>query len=162
MPRTALRTLLALLLTHAAIAQDANQIRSVTRFGNLGLDEENYVIFKGRRVEPPMQANSALEMGEPVRLGSSYVVLVTIIGGTACPYLYHFVTVSKAGAKATGEFGTCNQATDVKRSASSIVVSMRGFRGPFEPEASRKKAFREHHTFIFRDGVVTENGKPAK
>ncbi len=62
-----------------------------------------------------MQANSGIDAGKPFHIGASDVVMVTIIGGTACPYLYHFVTVTQAGAKATKEFGSCNEAQLVER-----------------------------------------------
>jgi hypothetical protein len=40
-------------------------------------------------------------------------------------------------------------------------VSQTGYRGPFEPQADRKRASQETHVFVFRHGVVTENGKPV-
>jgi len=33
---------------------------------------------------------------------------------------------------------------------------MHGYRGPFEPEAERRKAARELRTFVFADGKVSE------
>jgi hypothetical protein len=44
----------------------------------------------------------------------------------------------------------------------SVTLTMQGFLGPFEPEAQRKKAFKEKHLIVFQDGAVTDNGKPAK
>jgi hypothetical protein len=89
-------------------------------------------------------------------------VLVTDNGGTACPALYYFVTVTKSGAKATRAFGTCSDLIKVKRTGDSISVSMPGYRGPFESKRSQNRAARENHVFIYHAGVVTENGKPVK
>jgi len=149
-------------ITTASPCQAVDEVHSTTRFGTLTLDKENYVQFKGHRLSPAMQANNSIDLGEPYPIGVSDVVLVTIIGGTACPYLYHFVVVTKEGARATREFGTCNESEEVERKGASIEVHMHGFLGPFEPEPARKKAFRENHTFVFKDGVITDNGKLVK
>jgi len=47
-------------------------------------------------------------------------------------------------------------------SGESISLSMDGYRGPFEPEVERRKAVRETLFFVFHNGEVTENGKPAR
>ena len=83
-------------------------------------------------------------------------MLVTIIGGTACPFLYHFVTLTQSGAKATNSFGTCNEAQLVERKGDSISLTMHDYRGPFEPEAERAAAFKRTVIFVFRDGVIFE------
>ncbi|HEY1261999.1 MAG TPA: hypothetical protein VGF06_00660 [Terriglobales bacterium] len=162
MPKYFLRWALITLLAAQALPQSADEIHSTTRFGVLTLDSDDYVQFKGHRLSPAMQKNNSIELSDAYSVGTSDVVLVTIIGGTACPYLYHFVTVTKHGATATRAFGTCNQADDVERVSTSIVVKMHGFLGPFEPEPSRKRAFKEQHTFFFKNGVLTKDGKPLK
>jgi hypothetical protein len=88
-------------------------------------------------------------------------VLITKSGGTSCPALYYFVTVSSSGVTATGSFGTCNEAKDIERNGDSISLTVQGFLGPYEPEAKRKKAFAETHVFVFHNGAVTDNGKPV-
>jgi hypothetical protein len=103
-----------------------------------------------------------LDLGEAFSIGERDVVLVTDNGGTACPHLYYFVTVSASSAKATPPFGTCNELSTIKRTGNSISVTMQGFRGPFEPAAEQRRAARRRHVFIYRAGVVTENGKPVK
>lgn len=133
-----------------------------TRFGTLSVNKDRILLFKGRPLDPPVQGNNSLNLGEPIRIGKTDVVLVTDNGGTACPYLYYFVSVSKSGAKATPSFGTCGKLTRIKRIDKSISATLRGYRGPFDPEAERQRADKERHVFIFRDGVVTEKSEPAK
>ena len=133
-----------------------------TRFGSLTVNDQRMLLFKGRPLDPPVQGNSSLDLGEPLRIGSTDVVLVTDNGGTACPYLYYFITVSSSNAKATPSFGTCGELTNLKRTGSTISLTMPGYQGPFEPEAEKRKAARQKHVFVFRSGVVTENGRPVK
>ena len=129
---------------------------TATRFGSLTVNSQKILEFNGRPLEPVIKGNNSLSLGEPVRVGATDVVLVTDNGGTACPFLYYFVTASKSGAKATPSFGTCGEIAEVRSVGRSISVVMPGYRGPFEPEKERSKAQRQKHIFIFRDGVVTE------
>jgi hypothetical protein len=132
-----------------------------TRFGDLAVGEDKILLFRGHPLYPPIHGNNNLDVGEPFHIGATDVALVTNNGGTACPFLYHFVIVSESGAKATSSFGTCNSVEKTKRVGDSISLTMSGYRGPFEPEAEIRKAAMETHVFVFRDGVVTENGKPV-
>ena len=154
--------LVTLLTTVFAAAQHAEELRVRTRFGTFTLDGKSRLLFNGHLIEPVMRANSGIDVGTPFHIGDSDVVLVTIIGGTACPYLYHFVTVAKSTVKATPEFGTCNEALPVERHGDSISVTLHDYRGPFEPEAERKAAEKRTEVFIFRAGVVNRNGKPIR
>jgi hypothetical protein len=150
------------IIVSSAFAQQSQELETRTRFGTLNLDRQNMLAFRGHRLEPPIQPNSGMDMGAPYHIGATDVVLVTDYSGTACPFQYYFVSATKSGAKATPAFGTCNEVTSIKRSGDSISLTMHGFLGPFEPEAQRRKAFRETHIFVFRDGAVTENGKLAR
>lgn len=132
---------------------------TVTRFGSLSVGKDKTLEFNGRGLEPTITGNNSLTLGEPIRLGATDVVIVRDNGGTACPFLYYFVTVSKSGAKATPSFGTCGEITEVKPAGESITVVMPGYRGPFEPQKERREAQKQKHTFIFRNGAVKETGK---
>jgi hypothetical protein len=163
MGKSLIVTALLLLAGAGAFAQLPQQPqKSSTRFGSLTVNDQRMLLFNGHPLQPPVEGNSSLDLGEPFRIGSTDVVLVTDNGGTACPVLYYFVTVSRWGAKATPSFGTCGEVTNVKRNGNSISLTMPGFQGPFEPEAEKRKAARHRHLFVFRDGVVTENGKQVK
>ena len=148
---------LLLLAGSSALAQE-----TATRFGALTVNDDKVLLFKGQPLNPTIEGNSGLDLGEPYQIGDTDVVLVTDEGGTACPSLYYFVTVSKSGAKASQLFGSCSDLTTVKRTGDSISVSMPGFAGPFEPARDKRKAVLEKHVYIYRAGVVTENGKPVK
>ncbi|MFN8009574.1 MAG: hypothetical protein U0V70_21580 [Terriglobia bacterium] len=111
-------------------------------------------MFKGQPLNPEIVGNSSLDLGSPFQIGTRDVAIVRDNGGTACPYLYYFVTLSKSGAKATPSFGTCGEITKIKSSGKSIVVTMRGYRGPFEPVEERKAADKQRHVFVFQDGKV--------
>jgi hypothetical protein len=152
----------AALIVTSAFAQKSQELETRTRFGTLTFDRQNMLVFKGHRLEPQIKVNARMDLGNSFHIGATDVVLVTDYGGTACPVQYYFVSATKSGAKATPSFGTCNEATSIKRSGDSISLTMHGFLGPFEPEAQRRKAFRETHVFVFRDGAVTENGKAVR
>jgi hypothetical protein len=137
------------------IAQDQASVS--TRFGTLSVGHEETLLFNGQPLQPPLQANSSLDLGEPLRIGTSDIVLITNTGGTACPYLYAFVITSRAGARRTPCFGTCNEAISVKLRADALLVAMHGYRGPFVPQAERARAEKEIHVFTFQHGIVSEN-----
>lgn len=133
-----------------------------TRFGSLTVGDDNTLFFNGRQLTPPVVGNNSLNMDDPIPIGATDVVLVLDNGGTACPSMYYFVTVSKTGARATKPFGTCGDVTSVKRVGDSIRVIMPGFLGPFQPESAQLRAARQRHVFVFRAGVLTQNGRTLK
>lgn len=133
---------------------------SSTRFGSLTVGKDKKLLFKGRPLTPSIDGNNGLNLGELFRINDTDVVLVMDNGGSACPFMYYFITVSEAGAKATPAFGTCGELSRVKRTGGTFTVFMPGFRGPLESKRKREKAAKETHVFIFRDGVLVEGGKP--
>jgi hypothetical protein len=158
-----MRTLSVVAMVVLAVASGASaqatEDAGKTRFGALDFDEHGVLTFKRHTVDPKVKGGY---LGETYRIGATDVVLVTQEGGTACPVVYYLVSVTKLGATATPYIGTCNQAESIERHGDTIVFKMQGFLGPFEPEADRKKAFRTPHAFVFKDGSVTDNGKPLK
>jgi hypothetical protein len=151
------------LLLLAGISTSAQETKSVTtRFGALTVSDAGVLLFKGSPVQPTIEANNSLDLGESFQIGASDVVLVTDNGGTACPAIYYFVTVTKSGAKVTPSFGTCSDLIRVKRVGDSVSVSMPGYQGPFESKRAQSRAARERHVYLYHAGVVTENGKPVK
>ena len=153
---------IALLLFAGAGVQAQETSTIQTRFGALTVNDAGVLLFKGAPLQPTIEANNSLDLSEPYQIGSSDIVLVTDNGGTACPALYYFVTVTKSGAKATPGFGSCSDLIKIKRMGDSISVSMPGYAGPSEPKRAQTRAAREKHVFIYRAGVVTENSKPVK
>lgn len=133
-----------------------------THFGVVSVREEgNLLLFKGKPVAPAIEGNSSLSIIAHYEMGQSDVLLLQNTGGTACPALFRFITVNAAGLRATPEFGSCSDIIyptwDAKTGA--VTVTMNGFRGPFEPEADKQKAYMTKTVFRFVNGQVMENGK---
>jgi hypothetical protein len=156
--RKSITTLAALMIVSSLASAQVPQLaqKVETRFGALSVGDDTVLRFHGRRLQPSIKGNYSLNLGRPFHVGESDVVLVTDNGGTACPYLYYFVTLSESGAQATHSFGTCNIVLSVKQKDESISISMHGYRGPFEPEEDRRQAARETHFFVFREGAVKQ------
>ena len=133
-----------------------------TRFGPLSINGQYVLLFNGRPVSPEVRGNSALNFVRKFAVGPTDVVLLEDVGGTACPELFFIVSVAADGARPTPEFGSCGELLGVSQHGDDIMVTARGFQGPFEPRAAQKRAARQKHVFVFRAGVVTENGKPVK
>jgi hypothetical protein len=155
--RKCMATIATVLIAGGALAQVPQLAQKIpTKFGALSVGDDTVLRFRGRRLQPLIKGGYSLNLGRPFRVADNDVVLVTNNGGTACPYLYYFVTLSQSGAQATHSFGTCNAVISVKQKGDSILLSMHGYRGPFEPDEERTKALRETHTFVFHDGAVKE------
>ena len=151
---------LLLLAGTSALAQDENTI--TTRFGPLSISDTGKLLFKGNLLDPPFEEDAGLSLSKLHQIGDADLVLVTLDGGTACPALYYWVTVKESGAKITKSFGTCSDLIKIKLTGDTISVSMPGFEGDFESKRAQRKAALERHVYIYRAGVVTENGKPIK
>ena len=143
-----------------APAQEPNAV--ATRFGALSVSEAGVLLFQSVPVRPTIEANNSLDLSQPYQIGASDVVLVSDNGGTACPALYYFVTVTTSGVRVTPSFGTCSDLIKIKRSGDSISVSMPGYQGPAESKQAQRRAARERHVFNYHAGALTENGKPVK
>ena len=136
-----------------------------TRFGVVSVrEDDNLLLFKGKPVAPAIEGNNSLSIVANYEIGQSDVLLLQDTGGTACPALFRFITVSAAGLRATPEFGTCSDSIypswDSK--TGTVTITTNGFKGPFEPEAEKRKAYMTKTVFRFAKGQVTENGKPVK
>ena len=136
-----------------------------TRFGVVSVREnDNLLLFKGKPVAPAIEGNNSLSIVANYEVGPSDVLLLQNSGGTACPALFRFITVSAIGLRATPEFGTCSEIIyptwDSK--TGTVTVAMNGFMGPSEPEAEKQKAYMTKTVFRFAKGQVTENGQPLK
>lgn len=136
-----------------------------TRFGVVSMREEDKrLLFKGKPVAPAIEGNNGLDIVAHYEMGQSDVLLLQNIGGTACPALFHFITVSAAGLRATPEFGTCSESIypSMDSKTATITITTNGFRGPFEPEVDKQKAYMTKTVFRFANGQLTENGKSVK
>ena len=109
----------------------------------------------------PVQGNSALHIVAHFELEGQDIVLLQDTGGTACPALYRFATLSPQGIGVTPEFGTCTNIATVAideghGGSHEPIVTMNGSRGPFEPEEEQRRAHMQLHRFVLRQGEVHE------
>ena len=133
-----------------------------TRFGDLSVDDAQYVRLNGHRVQPAISGNNMLQLDEVFPWGDRDLVVAKDSGGTSCLEQLAVIVVDVSGAHSPGEFGTCAETEDVKRVGDHLVTSMHGFEGPSEPEAAQQRAAAERHSFIITpDGHATDNGKAA-
>jgi hypothetical protein len=128
----------------------------------LTIGEDNVLLYDGKPLDPEIQGNNSLEIVQTLRLGSSDVALIADNGGSACPTLYYMVSVSAAGPKASATFGTCSDLIRVGQEGDTIWMTMPAYRGPFSSKLEQQRAAKEVHRFVYKSGVVTENGKPIK
>ena len=131
-----------------------------TRFGTLAINPNNpRLLFNGKPVLPGVEGNNSLSIVASYELGNADVVLVQNTGGSACPAMYTFVTLSKTSLRATPEFGTCS---DIIRITSdlkgSVTVVMVGFSGPFGAAAERRKAGMTKTVFRYANGEIYPAG----
>ena len=134
-----------------------------TRYGVLSVrDEGQLLMFKGKPVMPAVEGNSGLGIVAQYEQDKTDLVLIQNTGGTACPALFRFITVSAVGVRMTPEFGTCSDVIYPTINSESATITMNEFRGPFESEVEKQKTYMTKTVFRFANGRVTENGKPLK
>lgn len=136
-----------------------------TRYGLLSVrEDDNILLFKGKPVVPTVEGNSSLSIVANYELGKNDVLLLQNNGGTACPALYRFITISIAGVSVTPGFGTCSDIIYPTRDSrtGAVIVTMNGFAGPFQSKVEINTAYMTKKVFRFTNGQVTENGKPLK
>ena len=135
-----------------------------TRYGVLTINDDTRTLqFKGKPVLPTVEGNNSLSIVVTYELGKNDVVVLQNNGGTACPALYVFITISTAGVRATPEFGTCSDiirvTSDLKN---SVTLVMNGFTGPFEANAATRKAWMTKTVFKFSNGQIEDHSNSIK
>ena len=112
----------------------------------------------------PVQGNAALHVVAHFEQEGQDIVLLQDTGGTACPALYRFATLTPKGIAVTPAFGTCTDIAtvtlnEVQDGVPEPVVTMAGFLGPFEPEEEQRRAHMQLHQFTLRQGQVHEGAR---
>ena len=107
----------------------------------------------------PVQGNAALQIVAHFELEGQDIVLLQDTGGTACPALYRFATLTPQGIAVTREFGTCSALAavtleEVPKGAQEPLVTMAGTLDAVEP-GQEPPRMRLHH-FALRQGQVQE------
>ena len=136
-----------------------------TRFGLVSVrEDDNLLLFKGKPVAPAIEGNNSLSIVANYEMGQSDVLLLQNTGGTACPALFRFITVSATGLRATPEFGTCSEIIyPTFNEKTGVTVAMVGFSGSSEPAAEQRKAAMTKTIYRLQpNGQLTENGKPIR
>lgn len=133
-----------------------------TRFGTIEVNESKELIFNGKQVSPDLVGNSALRILAVHAVGQTDLVLVEDEGGSACPFQFNVVTLSKHQAVVSPTFGTCSEPRTVKLLPQGLLISMVGFMGPAAQPRDRERAGRKKFVYEFKRGVLTENGKLLK
>lgn len=110
-----------------------------------------------------VQGNSALHLAAHLELQDRDIVLLQDTGGSACPALYRFATLTPSGIVVTPEFGTCSGIAALTLLAPSTggslpepQLAMTGYMGPFEPLQERQRAAMRLHRFVLSQGQVQE------
>ncbi len=109
-----------------------------------------------------VQGNVVLHLVAHFELPDRDIVLLQSTGGTACPALYRFATLTQQGIAVTPEFGTCSDIASIvlpdpqPGNDPEPVLSIVGFKGPSNPEAEQQQAARSLYRFALRQGKVLE------
>ena len=109
-----------------------------------------------------VQGDVALHLVAHFELPDRDIMLLQSTGGTACPALYRFATLTQQGIAVTPEFGTCSDIASIvlpdpqPGNDPEPVLSIVGFKGPSNPEAEKQRAARNLHRFALRQGKVLE------
>lgn len=112
-----------------------------------------------------VQGNNALDMVAHFELEGHDIVVLQDTGGTGCPALYRFATLTPQGIAATSEFGTCSGVASVTLQAAhpgrapEALVTMTDFLGLQEPLLEQQRAQMRLHRFVLRQGHALELNK---
>lgn len=109
-----------------------------------------------------LRVKASLSILGNYQLGASDILLIQDNGGSACPALFYFVAISASGVTATPAFGICSDLVKVKQKGDVVSVIMPGYQGPFSSKADHVKAAKQKHVFLYKGGLLTENGKPVE
>lgn len=138
--------------------EETSNIFSAIRFGEFNINELNVLLYNGKPLFPNIQGNNSLSILNIYHNDDSDIILIQNNGGTACPALYHIVEVSSShDVIATSKFGSCSDLVSFKKSKQGIFVTMPGFQGPFEPESNQRMAALQKHSYLYKDGKITQS-----
>lgn len=139
------------------MATEAMREMSVeTRFGRVSADDELQLLYKGKPLPDLMGSFSIARQYES---GAADVLLITSAGGTACPALYRFATVTARGITVTPEFGSCSDLIATYQEGARIRVLMpKLVSGSMSNMANegRQRVWTKA-TFVFSQGKVSES-----
>lgn len=126
-----------------------------TRFGRVSSNEDLQLLFKGKPLPGLMGDFSIARQYES---GAADVLLIESAGGTACPAMYRFATVTARGITVTPEFGSCSDLIATYQEGARIRVLMpKLVSGSMSNMANEgRQRIWAKATYVFAQGRVTE------
>ncbi len=119
-----------------------------TRYGTFAADSDLVLYYGGKKIAPEIRGNSTLVVSGVYRVGDSDISVIEIVGGTACPALFHFIETKNSSIRISPEFGTCSDLADVKVLESGVSISMPDM--GLSPGSMKTKSI-----FTYANGEVT-------
>ncbi|WP_143326997.1 hypothetical protein [Vandammella animalimorsus] len=137
----------------SAIDYDNVSDKLETRYGVLGVDDENRLTFNGVLVHPEVEGNYSLELRHVFEDGDLDLALVEVVGGTACPALFRLIEINAKGVRrVTEEFGSCSDYVRYyQRKDGAVVLHAIQFEN-----GSGFKGGRGRLDFVYKNGVLKE------
>ena len=126
-----------------SLADLFSPVQSVdTRYGRLDIPQPGpgaHLAFRGHPILPGIEGNNDLSIVGLYAIGDRDIALVEIIGGAACPAIFHFITISRTGISASRAFGTCSDVAVAQLQHDQLTLRM--------PAMQRKKVvtYRYNH-----------------
>lgn len=149
-------TLLSIMFFPSLAFSQERVDRVQTRFG-LADGQSGTLIFAKKPTKPSISANSSMMIKNITQTKDADYLLLTSLGGTACPASYSIVKVTKFNAIPTAFFGNCDDREKVKViDGKSIIVLLPVFQSKYTKTAA---------TTIVYDiptGTLKKDGKPLK
>lgn len=119
-----------------------------TRYGAFSADSELILYYGGKKLDPEIRGNSNIVISGVYSIGDSDISVVQIVGGTACPALFHIVETKNSSIRISSEFGTCSDLVEVEVLESGVSISM--------PDMGVSLgAVQKKSIFIYANGEVT-------
>ena len=127
-----------------------------TRHGEVTINEDKVLLFKGKPLKPSIEGNSGLSIIGKYQDGAKDLLVIQDTGGSGCPAQFQMLTVTASQIVASKPFGTCSDLIQIVQEGSIVVISMPGFMGPFESRTARNQAATEVHIFKIAGLQVAE------
>jgi hypothetical protein len=138
------------------------------RFGKLAIvgDEESHrILYKGKALAVYGLDDSSAFLNVIKTFSikhHDFFVFEANSGGTGCDGQYVIVDMTESGEVHTPVFGTCGIATGFAETSIGVSIRMPGFMGPAESNATRSRASKQTHVFVYNNGLLFEDGKRVK
>lgn len=115
----------------------------------------------------PIQGNFSLNVAAHFAMEDRDIVLLQNTGGTACPALYRFATLTADGIAVTPEFGSCSDIAAItlqKRTGHlpEPLLSVVASQGSFSTQEEQQQLLQQPSRYRLRDGQIQKIGSDEK